>query len=308
MNQEMYQLYIRPALRGGVITKQDHKSTTLCGNKSFIWGERTYVMGAINVTPDSFSGDGLGYDVEGAVRRAQQMEEEGADLIDVGGESTRRYNNLPAAEPIGAEEELRRVLPAIKGLSKVLNIPISIDTYKAEVARRCVDSGADMVNYIWGTEADPEMLEAVVEMGVPVVLMHNKLGHRYQDLIPEIVEDLRAAAGRASKAGISREKIVVDPGLGFGKTADQSLEIERRLSEFQTLGLPLLVGPSRKSHIGLVLGGLPPDQRLEGTAATVALCIAGGADIVRVHDVKEMVRVARMSDAIVRGWRPTDWA
>jgi len=291
-----------------MITKQRRKSTTLCGNKSFLWGERTYVMGAVNVTPDSFSGDGLGYDVDAAVRRGQQMEVEGADLIDVGGESTRRYNNRPAARPISAEEELRRVLPVIEGLSKVLNIPISVDTYKAEVARRCVDSGAAMVNYIWGTEADHDMLEAVAEMGVPVVLMHNNLGHRYQDMIPEIVEGLRSAAERASKSGIPREKIVVDPGLGFGKTADQSLEIESRLSEFQALDLPVLVGPSRKSHIGLVLGGLPPDQRLEGTAATVALCIAGGADMVRVHDVKEMVRVARMSDAIVRGWRPTDWA
>ena len=270
-------------------------------------------MGVVNVTPDSFSGDGLGYDVGSAVDLALMMESEGADIIDVGGESTRRYDNRPGAVPISAEEEIQRVIPVVKRMSQVLNIPISIDTYKAEVARRCLETGASMVNNVWGVRSDPDMLRVVAEYGVPVVLMHNQMGHQtsgkpiYTDLIPDIIETLRRAVERALESGISCENIIIDPGIGFGKVAEQSLEIERRLAEFKVIGLPLLVGPSRKSHIGLIMGGLPPEERLEGTAAAVALCIAGGADIVRVHDVKEMVRVARMSDAILRGWRPKGW-
>ena len=208
---------------------------------------------------------------------------------------------------MSTEEELRRVVPVIERLSDVLSIPVSVDTYKTEVARCCLEAGASMVNDVWGVSADPEMLKVVSEYGVPIVLMHNQEGHQYEDLIPEIVRRLRSAVDSACDAGISEENIIVDPGIGFGKVADQSLEIERRLAELGVLGRPVLVGPSRKSHIGLVLGDLPPEERLEGTAAAVALCIAGGADVVRVHDVKEMVRVARMSDAIVRGWRPEEW-
>lgn len=278
-----------------------------CGGKTFLWGERTYVMGVVNATPDSFSGDGLGYDVGASVEMALRMESEGADIIDVGGESTRRYDNRLSAVPVSAEEELGRVLPVIDRLSKVLTVPISVDTYRADVARRCLESGAAMVNDVWGVRADQDVLKLVAEYEVPVVLMHNQIENDYRDLIPDIVEALAKAVEEALKSGVSRQNIIVDPGIGFGKVAEQSLEIERRLGELRALGLPLLVGPSRKSHIGLVLGGLPAEERLEGTAAAVALCIAGGADIVRVHDVKEMVRVARMSDAILRGWRPEGW-
>lgn len=288
--------------------RERHPNPTQCGNKTFVWGERTYVMGVVNVTPDSFSDDGVGYDVNAAVELALRMESEGADIVDVGGESTRRYDNRPGAVPVDAEEELRRVLPVVKRLSEALSIPVSVDTYKAEVARRCLDAGARMLNDVWGVAADPAMLSVASEYGVPIVLMHNQVGHEYADLVPDIIAGLRQAMERAREAGIPEENVIVDPGIGFGKVADQSIEIERRLAELKVLGRPILVGPSRKSHIGLALGGLPADERLEGTAAAVSLCVAGGADIVRVHDVKEMVRVARMADAIVRGWRPDGWA
>ncbi len=287
--------------------RKAHPKPMTCGGKTFAWGERTYVMGVVNVTPDSFSGDGLGYDSDAAVSLALEMESQGADIIDVGGESTRRYNNQPGATPVSDDEELRRVLPVVRRLSEALTIPISIDTYKAGVARRCLEAGASMVNDVWGIRSDPNMLRVVAERNVPYVLMHNQEGHHYKDLIPNIVHALREAVGKAVEMGVPRENIIVDPGIGFGKVADQSIRIEQMLSRFQALGQPILAGPSRKSHIGLVLGGLPPHERLEGTAAVVALCISGGADIVRVHDVKEMVRVARMSDAICRGWRPEGW-
>ncbi len=290
-----------------VTTGQQGQHATTCRTKTFLWGERTYLMGAVNVTPDSFSGDGLGYDVDAAVARALLMESEGADIIDIGGESTRRYNNQPGAVRVSAEEELRRAVPVVERLSGELSIPISIDTYKAEVARRCLDAGAAMVNNIWGVDPGQDMLRVVSEYAVPYVLMHNRTGHEYGDLIPDIIESLKAAVDDALEAGISPENIIIDPGIGFGKVADQSLEIEGRIAEFKALGFPVLVGPSRKSHIGLVLGGLPPEDRLEGTAAAVALCIAGGADMVRVHDVKAMARVAQVSDAIIRGWRPKGW-
>ena len=272
-----------------------------------MWGTRTYVMGVVNLTPDSFAGDGLGHDVEAAVDLALRMEAEGADIIDVGGESTRRYDNRPGAVPVGADEELLRVIPVIERLAGRLTVPISVDTYKPEVASRCLEAGACMVNNVWGVRANPDMMQVAVRHQVPVVLMHNQVGHEYRDLVLDVVEALGSAVTRAMEAGVARENVIVDPGIGFGKVADQSLEIEGRLSELNVLGLPVLVGPSRKSHIGLVLGDLPTEERLEGTAAAVALCIAGGADIVRVHDVKEMVRVARMSDAIIRGWRPESW-
>jgi len=264
-------------------------------------------MGVVNVTPDSFSGDGLGCDVDAAVELALRMESEGADVIDVGGESTRRYDNRPGAVAVGPEEELKRVVPVVERLSGALTIPISVDTYKVEVARRCLQAGAAMVNDVWGIRADRDVLGVVAEYGVPVVLMHNQVGPQYGNMIDDIIESLGRATERALEYGISRVNIIVDPGIGFGKVADQSLEIEGRLADFRAIGQPLMVGPSRKSHVGLVLGGLPAEERLEGTAAAVAMCIAGGADMIRVHDVKEMVRVARMSDAIVRGWRPPGW-
>ncbi len=280
---------------------------TQCGQLTLSWGLRTYVMGVINVTPDSFSNDGVADDPQAALEQALRMEEEGADIVDVGGESTRRYNDRPGAVPVSTEDELRRTVPVVELLAKSLKAPVSIDTYKPEVARRCVDAGAAMINDVWGVASAPEMLQVVAETGVPYVLMHNRTGHEYGDVITEIASDLDAALGRAAESGVSLEKIILDPGIGFGKAADQSLELEGRLRELTSLNRPILVGPSRKSHIGLALGGLPVEERLEGTAAAVALCIAGGADIVRVHDVKEMVRVSRMSDAIVRGWRPEGW-
>ena len=280
---------------------------TQCGPLTLQWGRRTYVMGVVNVTPDSFSNDGLSADPQAALEQALRMEEEGADIIDVGGESTRRYDDRQGAVPVSAEEELRRALPVVELLAQSIRAPVSIDTYKPEVARRCVDAGAAMINDVWGVASNPEMLRTAAETDVPYVLMHNRRGHQYGDVMAEIVSDLDSAMLIAVESGVSLENIIVDPGIGFGKAADQSLELEGKLSELTSLKRPILVGPSRKSHIGLALGGLPVEERLEGTAAAVALCIAGGADIVRVHDVKEMVRVARMSDAIVRGWRPEGW-
>ena len=276
---------------------------TRCGSIQFMWGQRTYVMGIINATPDSFSGDGLLGEVELAIERANQMETAGADVIDVGGESTRRYNNKSLAVPISAGEELSRIIPVIQRLTRVLSIPISVDTYKPEVAEKCLDAGASMINNIRGIDAAPEMFKIVAQFGVPIVIMHNQTDHQYRDLIKDIITSLQIAIDRALDAGILSQNIIVDPGIGFGKIAEQNLELERRLDEFQVLGHPIMVGPSRKSHIGMVLGGLPVEERLEGTAAAVAFNIFKGADMVRVHDVKQMVRVARMSDAIVRGWR-----
>ena len=280
---------------------------THIGGVPFYWGTRTYVMGVVNVTPNSFSGDGVGDDVDAAVALGLRMEREGADVVDVGAESTRRYNDRAGAVPVSVDEELDRLMPVVQRLSAELSVPVSVDTYKPEVARRCLEAGAHMVNDVWGVRADTTMLDVVGEFGVPVVLMHNRDGNVYSDLLSEVAGSLRAATDRALASGIPRDNVIVDPGIGFGKVADQSLEIEGRLGELRALGQPLLVGPSRKSHLGLVLGGLPPQERLEGTAAAVSLCIAGGADIVRVHDVKEMVRVVRVSDAIVRGWRPDGW-
>ena len=283
-------------------------AATTIGRDTFQWGSRTYVIGIVNVTTDSFSGDGLGGDVEAAVTQALAFQEGGADLIDVGGESTRPPGAVygQGAASVSADEELGRVLPVIERLNKVLDIPISIDTYKAEVARQAVDAGAVLINDVWGLQRDPELATVAAETGTAMVLMHNQVGTEYRDLLPDVISSLRASIGIARDAGVTSEKIIVDPGIGFGKTVGQNLELLRRLHEFRdALGCPVLVGVSRKATIGVVLGGLPPEDRAEGTAAAVALSIANGADIVRVHDVQAMARVARMSDAIVRGWTPS---
>ena len=277
------------------------RGETAVGDSTFEWGARTYVMGVLNVTPDSFSGDGVGGDLDAAVRRALDFQEAGADVIDVGGESTRPASIYPGAAPISAAEELARVLPVIEALADVLDIPVSIDTHKAEVARRAVAAGAAMINDQWALARDPDIGRVAAEAGVPVVLMHNQRGTGYRDLVSEVIAALQRAIDRAQAAGIAFEDIIVDPGMGFGKTAEHNLELLRRLDELDVLGRPVLVGMSRKSTIGYVLD-LPVDERVEGTAATVAFSVAAGADVVRVHDVREMVRVARMSDAIVRGW------
>ena len=274
---------------------------TVAQGEKLAWGRRTYVMGIINVTPDSFSGDGLGSDISAIMDQALRFQEEGADFLDVGAESTR-----PGSERITAEEELARLIPALEAIAPRVSLPISVDTYKSQVARRAIEAGAVIINDVWGLQADPEVAEVAATTGAPLILMHNHQDRRYRDLLPDVLISLFQSEELARRTGVPKENIILDPGIGFGKTADHNLEILNRLGEFKGLGYPLLVGTSRKSTIGLVLG-LPEDQRLEGTAATVALSIAGGADIVRVHDVKQMVRVCRMTDAVVRGWRPQSW-
>ena len=265
------------------------------GGREFRWGSRTYVMGIVNVTPDSFSGDGL-LNLEAAVAQGRQMEQDGADLIDVGGESTRPETWSGTGLP--QTEELARVIPVVEAVAAAVEVPVSIDTYKAGVAAQALAAGASLVNDVWGLTRDPDMAATVARAGVPVVLMHNHPGGGYRELMGDIAESLRHSVGLAHAARISDDRIILDPGIGFGKTREQNLEIIRRLPELHDLGYPLLIGPSRKSFIGKTLD-LPVGDRLEGTAAAVALAIAGGADIVRVHDVKEMVRVARMADAIM---------
>ena len=277
-------------------------SPTIWAKHRLEWGKYTHIMGIINVTPDSFSGDGLVQDdafVQRAVTQAQTFVAEGATLIDVGGESTRP--NAPVV--ISAEQELARVLPVIQALRATLpeTVMISIDTYKAEVAAQSLAAGACIVNDIWGLQQDPEMASVAKEHGVPVVLMANMRGYVKHDIVSDVIRYLARSIDMALAAGIAWEHLIVDPGIGFGTTPEENLILLRRLGELRALGRPILLGVSRKSTIGRVLGGLPASDRLEGTAASVALGIAQGADIVRVHDVREMKRVVTMSDAIVRG-------
>jgi len=260
----------------------------------FRWGQRTYVMGIVNVDPDSFSGDGL-RDAESAIAQGKRFAAEGADIIDVGGESTR-----PGFEPVSAGEEMRRIMPVIERLARELSVPVSIDTYKSEVARRAVTAGARMINDVWELKRDPKLARVAAEAGVPLVISQNQRGSKFHDFFPELIASLKKSMQIALDAGVAWDNIIIDPGVGFGKTVEQNVEIVRRLAELKALGRPIMLGTSRKSFIGHVLD-LPVDQRLEGTAATVAIGIANGADMVRVHDVAQMVRVVRMSDAIVRG-------
>ena len=257
-------------------------------------------MGILNVTPDSFSDGSLYFDKSAAIKRALQMVEDGADIIDIGGESTR-----PGSEPVTIEEELRRTIPVIEVLAKEIKIPISIDTYKSEVAKRALDAGSSMVNDISGLRFDPEMPGVISKYKVPVVIMHIKGTPKamqqnpvYEALIPEIIDYLREGIRTALESGIPEDKIIIDPGIGFGKTFNHNLEIINNLREFTLLEKPILIGPSRKAFIGKILGDVPVTDRLEGTAAAVAISIMNGANIIRVHDVKEMVRVAKVTDAI----------
>ncbi|MBI10517.1 MAG: dihydropteroate synthase [Rhodospirillaceae bacterium] len=281
----------------------------------FAWGRRTYVMGILNVTSDSFSGDGMGeagkVTVGRAVDQARAFAAAGADILDIGGESTR-----PGSEPVTAATERNRVVPVINAVRDALpGIAVSIDTYRAETAEAALDAGADMVNDVWGLRADPDLGPLAASRRAPVILMHNRskpgaavmdarLGGEYDapdynDLLTDVQTDLAALAANAEATGIDKNQIVLDPGLAFGKTVEQNLDLIDQLGFLKSLGYPLLVGPSRKSFVGKVLN-LPVEERVEGTAATVAIAIARGADIVRVHDVEAMVRVARMADAIVR--------
>lgn len=279
---------------------------TTCGELELRWGERTYVMGILNVTPDSFSGDGLADDFKAAVKRARQMAAEGADIIDIGGESTR-----PNAQPVSIDEELRRVIPVIERLAGELAVPMSIDTTKYEVAQKALEAGARMLNDQWGLKSEPRLAGLAAEWQVPIVLMSNqrdKGGYDadlkrdiadYEDPIAEIIGSLTKSLEIAAEAGVPAENIIIDPGIGFGKSWQHDLEIISRLDEVAELGRPILLGPSGKSFIGKVLD-VPVAERLPGTAAAVAIGIARGADMVRVHDVKTIVRVCRMSDAIIR--------
>lgn len=293
-----------------------YPSLTLRG-REFVWAERTVVMGILNATPDSFSGDGVlaraagpeGW-VAAAVAQGLQFLEDGADILDVGGESTR-----PGSTPVSAEEEAARVIPVIEGLRRATDAPISVDTYRASTARAALDAGADLVNDVWGLQMDPDLGPLVAERQVPVVLMHNRskpkdaaqeerlggryVGVRYDDLIADVLRETDALVRHALAAGIAPERIIVDPGIGFGKTVPQNLYLLNHLDALRALGYPILLGSSRKSFIGYTLD-LGPEERVEGTAATVAVGIVRGAHIVRVHDVRPMVRVARMTDAILR--------
>jgi dihydropteroate synthase len=290
---------------------------TRIGPATFAWGTRTYLMGIVNVTPDSFSGDGLvdaghepghaGHEpghpgdehrraADRARAQALRMVAEGADILDVGGESTR-----PGHRAVDAAEETARVVPAIRAIRAALpGTPISVDTTKPEVAAVALDAGADCVNDIWGTGPSDALPRLAAERGVAYVLMHNRDEARYGDVVREVIADLRRGLDRALAAGVPWESIVVDPGIGFGKTMEHNLVLLRDLAELSILQRPVLLGTSRKSTIGRVLGDLPPDERVEGTLATTALGIAAGVDIVRVHDVLPNARVARVCDAIVR--------
>lgn len=261
------------------------------------FGARTVVMGVLNVTPDSFAGDSVPGDVAAAVARARSLVDAGADIVDIGGESTR-----PNSEPVTAEEELARVLPVLEALATTLPVPISIDTRKALVARRAIGAGAVIVNDVWGLRGDPAMVEVVAEHPhTAVVAMHNQRGSEYGDLLEDICAALRESVRIAEAAGVGEERVIVDPGFGFAKSPAQNLELMRRLGELRGLGRPVLLGPSRKHTIGVLLGGAAPPDRVEGTLAMVTLGIAAGVSLVRVHDVAQAVRAARVADAVVRG-------
>jgi dihydropteroate synthase len=269
------------------------------GGITFTWGERTFVMGIVNVTPDSFSGDGVMTSADPlalAVATGTRMVEEGADILDVGGESTR-----PGHDPVSDQTEIARVVPVMAALRAALPVtPLSIDTTKVAVAEAALDAGANLINDVWGVGDDDALPRLAAAAGAPLVVMHNRAEPRYAAFIPEVLADLRRALDRALRLGVPWDNLIVDPGFGFGKTPEHNLDLMRELHALRILGRPLLLGTSRKSTLGRILD-LGPDQRLEATLATTALGIAGGADIVRVHDVLANVRAARVSDAIIRG-------
>lgn len=259
------------------------------------WGKQTYIMGILNVTPDSFSDGGCFITMETAISQAASMIREGAHIIDVGGESTR-----PGSSQVSAEEEIERVIPVIRELTRTFDIPISVDTYRAATAEAAIKAGAHMINDIWGLKFDPVMAHIAANYDVPVCIMHNRsTGTDYENLIEDIMSDLSESISIALKAGVKEEKIIIDPGIGFAKTWEQNLLVIRHLHEFRRLGYPVLLGASRKSFIGRVLG-LEVHDRLEGTLAVTAAGVMSGADIVRVHDVLQNARVARMTDSFTR--------
>lgn len=282
------------------MTERQGPRETVIGGRRIRWGERTLVMGIINVTPDSFSGDGLlaadGDPVALALEQARRMAFDGADLLDVGGESTR-----PGHERVDAAEELARVVPVIRAIHAALpELPISVDTTRPEVAAAALDAGAALLNDVWGVAPDAALSRLAAARGVPIVLMHNRTEARYMNVVAEVILDLQRAVERAVQVGVPRDSIIVDPGFGFGKTPEQNLAVLRNLAALKVLGCPILLGTSRKSTLGRILD-LPATERVEATLATTALAVAAGVDIVRVHDVRENVRAARVADAIVRG-------
>jgi dihydropteroate synthase len=281
---------------------------TKIGSRTFEWGSRTFVMGVVNVTPDSFSGDGLlagevgrhGAAAEAAVLQCRHMLDAGADIIDIGGESTR-----PGHAPVDEAEERERVLPAIRAVREQFpEAVISIDTSKVGVAAAALEAGADMLNDVWGVGGTDDMARLAARAGVPLALMHNRDQAHYIDVVSEVVADLTAAVGRARDVGVPADSLIVDPGFGFGKLPVHNLLVLRGLDRVVAMGQPVLLGTSRKSTIGLILGGVPPEERLDGTLATTALGIAAGAHIIRVHDVRANLQVAQVCDAVLRGAMP----
>ncbi len=273
------------------------------GNREFDTENGVYVMGILNVTPDSFSDGGRWLERDAALRQAAKMAAEGAAIIDIGGESTR-----PGHRPVGAEEEAARVLPVIAAVKRETGLPVSVDTYRHETARLALEAGADMINDIWGLRYDGgEMARLIAQSGAACCLMHNRKSAEYRDFMPELLEDLRGTLDLAAAAGIARDRIILDPGIGFAKSCEQNLTAMHRLGELAALGCPVLLAASRKSVIGLSLG-LPVEERLEGTLATTAIGVLQGAAFVRVHDVKENLRAARMALAIRREARPGEGA
>ncbi len=307
----------RPDLGGGAATPSfalpDDAGTGLpepprpmaIGPVTAAWGERTWIMGVLNITPDSFSGDGLlaaSDPVAAAVGQARRMVDDGADLLDLGGASSR-----PGHAEVPPSEEAARVVPVIRAVAAALpRTPISVDTTSPSVAAAALDAGAHLVNDVWGVADDREMLRLAADRGVPIVLMHNRAEARYRNLVAEVVADLQRAIERALASGVGWDRVIVDPGFGFGKAPDHNLALLANLAALRVLGRPVLLGTSRKSTLGKLLD-LPPDQRVEATVATTTLAIAAGVDIVRVHDVRENARAARVADAAVRGWRPGGW-
>lgn len=270
------------------------KLQTKCGSYTFDYQKKTYIMGILNVTPDSFSDGGKYNQVDAALKHAEQMVHDGADIIDIGGESTR-----PGYVRISDEEEIERVLPVIEAIANNLDVAISIDTYKSRVAREAIKAGAHIINDIWGAKADPDMANVAADLQVPIILMHNREGNQYESFIRDALNDLYESIAIVKKAGVKDENIILDPGIGFGKSVENNLEMMRNLDKLVSLGYPVLLATSRKSTIGHVLD-LPTSERLEGTLATNCFGIQQGCQLVRVHDVKEMTRAAKMMDALMR--------
>jgi dihydropteroate synthase len=260
--------------------------------------QRTLVMGILNVTPDSFSDGGNYNNIEKALEHARKMVQEGVDIIDIGGESTR-----PGHDPVSLEEELARVIPVVERLAREVNVPLSIDTYKAEVARQAIAAGAHIINDVWGAKADPDMPQVMADANVPVILMHNRTDKNYTSFIDNVLQDVKESIDLVKAAGVQDHHIILDPGIGFAKTYEHNLEMMYHMDKLVALGYPVLLGTSRKSFIGKALGDVPVTERTYGTAATVALGIERGCRIVRVHDVQPMVHICRMMDAMLYGWQ-----